>query len=161
MSPKIKIEALRDRIREHQYLYYVLDQPEISDYDFDQLMRELEQLELEHPDLITPDSPTQRVGGAATGAFPTHQFSQPMLSLDNAYSVDELREWHQRVLQLAELPDVTYTAELKIDGLSIALIYENGLLAKLSLPMFARSNRFRSVSGRMFRSRFAAKSFSA
>ena len=130
MSPKTKIEALRDRIREHQYLYYVLDQPEISDYDFDQLMRELEQLEREHPELITPDSPTQRVGGAATGDFPSHQFSQPMLSLDNAYSVDELREWHQRVLQLAEMPAVTYTAELKIDGLSIALIYQDGLLAK-------------------------------
>src|SRR5688572_13401251 len=130
MSPKTKIEALRDRIREHQYLYYVLDQPELSDYDFDQLMRELEELERDHPELVTPDSPTQRVGGVASGAFPTHQFSQPMLSLDNAYSVEELREWHERVLQLAEMDSVTYTAELKIDGLSIALIYEDGLLAR-------------------------------
>jgi DNA ligase (NAD+) len=130
MSPKTKIEELRDRIREHQYLYYVLDQPTISDYDFDQLLRELEQLEREHPELITPDSPTQRVGGIAAGDFPTHNFSQPMLSLDNAYSVEELREWHERVLQLAETDSVAYTAELKIDGLSIALLYEDGFLAK-------------------------------
>ncbi|HZI51579.1 MAG TPA: NAD-dependent DNA ligase LigA [Terriglobia bacterium] len=130
MSPKTKIEELRDKIREHQYLYYVLDQPTLSDYDFDQLMRELEELERDHPELVTPDSPTQRVGGVASGAFPTHQFSQPMLSLDNAYSVEELREWHERVLQLAEMDSVTYTAELKIDGLSIALIYEDGLLAR-------------------------------
>jgi DNA ligase (NAD+) len=130
MSPKAKIEELRDRIREHQYLYYVLDQPTISDFEFDQLVRELEALEHEHPELITPDSPTQRVGGIATGSFPTHHFGQPMLSLDNAYSVEELREWHQRVLQLAGTDSVSYTAELKIDGLSIALIYEDGLLVK-------------------------------
>jgi len=130
MSPKTKIEELREKIREHQYLYYVLDEPAITDFDFDQMVRELEALEREHPELITPDSPTQRVGGIATGSFPTHSFGQPMLSLDNAYSVEELREWHARVLQLAGTESVTYTAELKIDGLSIALIYEEGLLAK-------------------------------
>ena len=130
MSPKLKIEELRDRIREHQYLYYVLDQPTITDFEFDQMVRELEALERDHPELITPDSPTQRVGGIATGSFPTHDFGQPMLSLDNAYSVEELREWHERVLQLAGTKAVTYTAELKIDGLSIALIYQDGLLAK-------------------------------
>jgi DNA ligase (NAD+) len=130
MSLKTKIESLRDQIRDHQYRYYVLDQPTISDYDFDQMLRELEQLEREHPELITPDSPTQRVGGIAAGAFPTHSFSQPMLSLDNAYSVEELREWHARVLQLAETETVRYMVELKIDGLSIALIYEDGILAR-------------------------------
>jgi DNA ligase (NAD+) len=130
MSPKTKIEELREQVREHQYRYYVLDQPIISDYDFDQLLRELEELERQHPELITPDSPTQRVGGMAAAAFPTHQFGQPMLSLDNAYSVEELREWHDRVLQLAKQESVDYVAELKIDGLSIALLYEDGLLAK-------------------------------
>jgi DNA ligase (NAD+) len=130
MSLKTKIEELRAKIRDHQYRYYVIDRPTISDYDFDQLFRELEQLEREHPELITPDSPTQRVGGVASGDFPTHTFTQPMLSLDNAYSVDELREWHNRVLQLAEVNSMQYTAELKIDGLSISLLYENGALAK-------------------------------
>jgi DNA ligase (NAD+) len=130
MSPKTKIEELRDKIREHQYRYYVLDQPTITDFEFDQLLRQLEALEHENPELITPDSPTQRVGGIATGSFPTHRFGQPMLSLDNAYSVEELRDWHQRVLQLAGTDSVTYTTELKIDGLSIALIYEDGLLVK-------------------------------
>ena len=130
MSLKSKIEALRDQIRDHQYRYYVLNQPTISDFDFDQMFRELEELERDHPELITPDSPTQRVGGIVTGAFPTHNFSQPMLSLDNAYSVEELREWHGRVLQLAGMDSVNYTAELKIDGLSIALLYEDGILIK-------------------------------
>src|SRR5262245_27650009 len=130
MSPKTKIEELRERVREHQYRYYVLDQPTISDYEFDQLLHELEELERQHPELITPDSPTQRVGGMAAGDFPTHRFSQPMLSLDNAYSVEELRDWHDRVLQLAKQDSVDYGAELKIDGLSIALLYEDGLLAK-------------------------------
>ena len=130
MSLKTKIESLREQVREHQYRYYVLASPTISDYDFDQLLRELEQLEREHPELITPDSPTQRVGGAAAEGFPTHNFSQPMMSLDNAYSVEELREWHNRVLQLAGLSAVDYVAELKIDGLSIALLYEDGVLVK-------------------------------
>lgn len=130
MSLKSQIESLREEIREHQHRYYVLAQPTISDYDFDQLLRLLENLEREHPDLITPDSPTQRVGGIAESAFPTHEFSQPMLSLDNAYSAEELREWHQRVLSLSKQESVDYVAELKIDGLSIALLYEDGVLAK-------------------------------
>jgi DNA ligase (NAD+) len=130
MSPKQRIESLREQIRDHQHRYYVLAQPIISDYDFDQLLRELEKLESEHPELITPDSPTQRVGGIAESGFPTHEFSQPMLSLDNAYSAEELREWHQRVLSLSKEDSVDYVAELKIDGLSIALLYEEGLLAK-------------------------------
>jgi len=130
MSLKSQIESLREQIREHQHRYYVLAQPTISDYDFDQLLRQLEQLESEHPELITPDSPTQRVGGIAESGFPTHEFSQPMLSLDNAYSMEELREWHERVLSLSKLESVDYVAELKIDGLSIALLYEDGLLSR-------------------------------
>ena len=125
-----RIAQLREEIREHEHRYYVLTQSSISDYDFDQLMRELKQLESENPDLITPDSPTQRVGGEPAKEFPAHRFSRPMLSLDNAYSEDELRDWHRRVTQLAETESVDYVAELKIDGLSIALIYEDGLLTK-------------------------------
>src|SRR5262245_39886763 len=125
-----RITQLRDEIRQHEYRYYVLDEPSISDYEFDQLMRELKQLEAENPDLVTPDSPTQRVGGEPAKEFPTHRFSRPMLSLENAYSEEELRDWHRRVTQLAETESVDYVAELKIDGLSVALIYEDGLLVK-------------------------------
>jgi DNA ligase (NAD+) len=129
-SIRAQIEDLRNRIREHENRYWVLASPTISDFEFDQMLRELQRLEQEHPDLVTPDSPTQRVGGIATSDFPTHQFSRPMISLDNAYSTEELLEWHARVLQLAKLDSVEYIAELKIDGLSIALIYENGILSK-------------------------------
>src|SRR6185369_10567742 len=125
-----RIAQLREEIREHEYRYYVLDQPSISDYDFDQLMRELKQLEADNPDLVTLDSPTQRVGGEPAKEFPTHRFSRPMQSLENAYSEEELRDWHRRVTQLAETDSVEYVAELKIDGLSVALIYEDGLLTK-------------------------------
>src|SRR5262245_45254194 len=125
-----RIEELRGQIREHEYRYYVLDQPVISDYEFDQLMRELQRLEAEHPEFITPDSPTQRVGGEPAKEFPTYRFSRPMQSLENAYSEEELRDWARRVVQLAETEAVDYVAELKIDGLSVALIYKNGLLDK-------------------------------
>src|SRR5690349_8531778 len=124
------VEELRQQIREHEYRYYVLDQPVISDFDFDQLMRELQQFEHEHPELITPDSPTQRVGGEPAKEFPTYTFSRPMLSLENAYSEEELEDWARRVMQLAETESIDYVAELKIDGLSVALICENGLLDK-------------------------------
>src|SRR5215813_12025010 len=124
------VEELRQQLREHEYRYYVLDQPAISDFDFDQLMRELKQLEAEHPELITPDSPTQRVGGEPAKEFPTHTFSRPMLSLENAYSEEELTDWARRVTQLAETDAVDYVVELKIDGLSVALIYENRMLDK-------------------------------
>ncbi len=125
-----RIEELRNQIREHEYRYYVLDQPTISDYEFDQLMRELQRLELEHPELVTPDSPTQRVGGEPAKAFPSHTFAQAMMSLENAYSEEELRDWHRRVTQLAGADSIDYVTELKIDGLSVALIYENGVLNK-------------------------------
>ena len=125
-----RIEDLRNQIREHEYRYYVLDQPAISDYEFDQLMLKLQKLEQEHPEFVTPDSPTQRVGGEPAKAFPSHTFRRPMLSLENAYSEEELHDWHRRVTQLAATEAVDYVTELKIDGLSVALIYENGLLSK-------------------------------
>ncbi len=125
-----RIEQLREQIREHEHRYYVLDQPLISDFEFDQRMRELQQLEHENPELITRDSPTQRVGGEPAKEFPTHPFSRPMMSLENAYSEDELKDWARRVVQLAKTEEVDYVAELKIDGLSVSLIYENGLLSK-------------------------------
>src|SRR5215472_14765791 len=87
-----RIEELRQQLREHEYRYYVLDEPTISDFDFDQMMRELKQIEAEHPELITPDSPTQRVGGEPAKEFPSFTFSRPMLSLENAYSEEELEE---------------------------------------------------------------------
>src|SRR5438034_6339788 len=93
-----RIEKLRDQLREHEYRYYVSDKPTISDYEFDQLMRELKQLEEKHPELITPDSPTQRVGGQPAKAFPTFTFSRPMLSLENANSEEELIDWGRRVV---------------------------------------------------------------
>src|SRR5260221_6502659 len=97
-SPAIqkKIEVLREKIRHHEYRYYVLDDPEISDADFDKLMNELKRLEAEHPELVTPDSPTQRVGGKPREGFVKARHSSPMLSLDNAYSEDELRDWERR-----------------------------------------------------------------
>jgi DNA ligase (NAD+) len=118
-----KIEKLRDQIRHHEYLYYVLDQPEISDTEFDRLMQQLKQLEKEHPDLVTPDSPTQRVGGKPREGFVKVPHSSPMLSLDNAYNEQELREWDRRVRDLSGRADVEYVCELKLDGLSMALRY--------------------------------------
>jgi DNA ligase (NAD+) len=125
-----KIEALRDKIRHHEYLYYVLDNPEISDQDFDRLMQQLKDLEAEHPSLITPDSPTQRVGGKPREGFVKVRHSSPMLSLDNTYSEEELRSWERRVHELSGRKDVDYVCELKLDGMSLALIYENGTLAR-------------------------------
>ncbi len=125
VAPNItrKIEKLRDELRHHEHLYYVLDAPEISDAEYDALMNELKRLEAEHPELITPDSPTQRVGGKPAEGFRKAQHSRPMLSLDNAYTADELRDWDRRVHELAGSLQVEYTAELKLDGLSVALLY--------------------------------------
>jgi DNA ligase (NAD+) len=125
-----KIAALREKIRHHEHLYYVLDQPAISDAEFDRLMQQLKDLEAEHPDLITPDSPTQRVGGKPREGFVKVPHSSPMLSLDNTYSEDELRAWERRVHELTGRSDVDYVCELKLDGMSLALIYEDGKLAR-------------------------------
>jgi DNA ligase (NAD+) len=125
-----KIEALREKIRHHEYLYYVLDQPEISDFEFDNLMQELQQLETEHPRLITPDSPTQRVGGKPREGFLKVRHSSPMLSLDNTYSEEELRDWERRVHELSGRREVDYVCELKLDGMSLSLGYDDGHLVR-------------------------------
>jgi DNA ligase (NAD+) len=119
-----RIEKLREKLRHHEHLYYVLDKPEISDAEYDALMNELKKLEAAHPGLITPDSPTQRVGGKPAEGFRKANHSRPMLSLDNAYNQEELADWDRRVHELAGNLAVEYTAELKLDGLSVALRYE-------------------------------------
>src|SRR5580704_14378297 len=131
-SPAIKkkTEALREKIRHHEYLYYVLDNPELTDAQFDKLMNELKRLEEEHPELITPDSPTQRVGGMPREGFVKAKHSSPMLSLDNAYSEEELREWERRVHELTGRTDLEYMCELKLDGMSLALVYRDGRLER-------------------------------
>src|SRR6202789_716627 len=125
-----KIEALREKIRHHEYLYYVQDQPEIGDSEFDKLMREWKDLEAEQPELLTADSPTQRVGGKPREGFVKVRHSSPMLSLDNTYNEDELRDWERRVHDLSGRSDVDYVCELKLDGMSLALIYEDGKLVR-------------------------------
>ncbi len=125
-----EIEKLRDEIRRHEYLYYVKDQPEVSDGEFDRLMERLKELEREHPELISPDSPTQRVGGEPSPEFPKVRHSRPMMSLDNTYSIKELQDWDRRVRELAGRDKVEYMAELKLDGLSMSLIYEDGRLVR-------------------------------
>jgi DNA ligase (NAD+) len=125
-----KIEALREKIRHHEYLYYVLDRPEISDFEFDKLMQELQQLEAEHPNLITPDSPTQRVGGKPREGFVKVRHSSQMLSLDNTYSEEELRAWERRVHELSGRKNVDYVCELKLDGMSLSLGYDGGQLVR-------------------------------
>src|SRR5579884_91606 len=120
-----RIEELRETIRHHEHLYYVLDAPEISDAEYDKLVRELEALEKQHPELITPDSPTQRVGGKPKEGFAKVQHSRPMLSLDNVTSEEELRDWDRRVRQLAgPKEEISYVCEYKLDGLSMALRYQ-------------------------------------
>jgi DNA ligase (NAD+) len=123
-----EIEKLRNEIRYHEHRYYVLDDPEISDLEFDKLMKRLQELEERNPGLVTPDSPTRRVGGTPAAEFPKVRHSTPMLSLDNTYSVDELRDFDRRVRELSGRSTVEYVGELKLDGLSMALTYEDGLL---------------------------------
>jgi len=125
-----KIEALREKIRNHEHLYYVLDNPEISDTEFDKLMQQLQQLEAEHPTLIAPDSPTQRVGGRPREGFVKVRHSSPMLSLDNTYNEEELRAWERRVHELTGRKDVDYVCELKLDGMSLSLGYDDGQLVR-------------------------------
>ncbi|HEX5082450.1 MAG TPA: NAD-dependent DNA ligase LigA [Blastocatellia bacterium] len=125
-----EIAALRGEILEHDHRYYTLSKPVISDVEYDALMRRLRDLESERPDLITPDSPTQRVSGQVAEGFEEYFHKRPMLSLDNSYSIDDLRAWAKRCEKLAEGRAFDYVAELKIDGLSISLIYEQGALAR-------------------------------
>lgn len=125
---KSRIEQLRQDIRRHDYLYYVLNQPEISDREYDKLFAELKQLESEHPELIVPTSPTQRVSEQPVDGFEPVEHKVPMLSIDNTYNEEELREFDRRVAKGLEGAEYSYTVELKIDGLAISLRYENGLL---------------------------------
>lgn len=125
-----RAEALRKAIRHHSYLYYVLDRPEITDFEFDKLYRELVDLEAAHPELVTPDSPTQRVGGKASDDFRKVRFRKPMLSLTNVFNGEELREFDRRVKNGLGTEDVKYVTELKIDGLSMNLVYEEGRLVQ-------------------------------
>jgi DNA ligase (NAD+) len=124
-----RIEALRDKIRYHEHRYYVLDAPEISDVEFDRLMDELIALEGEHRELVTPDSPTQRVGGQPSGQFASVPHSTPMLSLSKTTSEAELRDWERRIHDLTGVSKVDYVCELKLDGMSMALRFEGGALA--------------------------------
>ncbi|MBI3653828.1 MAG: NAD-dependent DNA ligase LigA [Acidobacteria bacterium] len=128
-TPASEMARLRQEIQHHDELYYLQSAPEISDYDYDQLMQRLKELEAAHPELVTTDSPTQRVSGRPAEGFNEYRHRRPMLSLDNTYSMDDLREWDKRVRRGVGLPQVEYVAELKIDGLSISAIYENRMLA--------------------------------
>ena len=124
-----RIQLLRRDLERHNYLYYVLAQPEIPDQEYDRLYRELVELETEFPELVTPDSPTQRVGGEPLKAFTTRRHAVPMMSLDNTYSEAELRDFDRRARELLGVQAIAYSVEPKIDGVSISLRYENGALA--------------------------------
>jgi len=134
-APARRVDELRREILHHEHRYYVLDDPEISDTEYDDLLRELQQLEREHPDLLTPDSPTQRVGGKPLDKFHQVEHPEPMLSLGNARNEEELRAWEKRLLNRLdaldiEAADVRFVSEPKIDGLAISLVYENGVLVR-------------------------------
>jgi len=125
---KQKIEKLRALINYHNHRYYVLDSPEISDAEYDELMHQLVQIEAEHPELVTSDSPTQRIGAAPVEAFGVVEHRLPLLSLGNAFSHEELLAWHKRILNLTEGQDLEFVCEMKMDGLAIALTYVDGRL---------------------------------
>jgi len=129
-----KVESLRSEIRHHNYLYHVLDDPEVADAGYDRLVRELTALEKENPELVTPDSPTQRVGAEPIKAFGTVQHQIPMLSLDNAFSEEELKDFHRRVTDRLDIEDdageLAYSAEPKLDGVAVSLLYEAGYLVR-------------------------------
>src|SRR5262245_54204927 len=123
-----RIEELRQQINYHNHLYYVEARTEISDREFDRLLDELTKLEAEHPELVTPDSPTQRVGGQPITGFKQVKHRQPMLSIDNTYSADELRDFDRSISKMLGGETITYVTELKIDGVAVSLTYENGKL---------------------------------
>ena len=130
---KKKAEALRERIRYHNHLYHALDAPEIPDSEYDRMLRELQSLEAEYPSIVTADSPTQRVGAEPVSAFDTVEHQLPMLSLDNAFSEEELSDFHRRVTERLGLDsgeDLAYAAEPKLDGAAVSLLFENGALIR-------------------------------
>jgi len=124
------IHRLREEIRRHDDLYYLQDNPELSDKEYDELIEKLRQLEEKHPEFLTPDSPTQRVGGRPAEGFPEFIHRRPMLSLDNSYNIDELRAFDQRCRKLAAGREIEYVTELKIDGLSLSIHYDNGIFRR-------------------------------
>ncbi len=133
LTTKEKIEQLRDVVRHHDRKYYVENNPEITDYEYDQLVKELQQLEKTHPEFITSDSPTRRVGGEPLTQFPTVEHKIPMLSIDNTYSDKELNEFDHRIKRMAGIDahkDIEYVVELKIDGIAVTLWYEKGLFVR-------------------------------
>jgi DNA ligase (NAD+) len=129
-DPAIQIEQLREELRHHEHQYYVLDDPEITDAEYDALLRQLQALETQHPELLTPDSPTQRVGGKAREGFIKVRHSSPMLSLDNALNETELRDFDRRIRDLLGNTEYRYVTELKLDGLSMAAYYRDGKFAQ-------------------------------
>lgn len=124
------IESLREQLLQHDYLYYVMAQPEISDQDYDRLLRQLESLEKDYPEWITPESPTQRVGGILVGGFQPVPHRAPMLSLANTYNENEVLEWDDRLRKVLDLTEFNYMVEPKIDGVSLSLVYESGKLVR-------------------------------
>jgi DNA ligase (NAD+) len=129
MSPEEQVARLREQIERANTAYYINDAPEISDAEYDRLFRELQALEVEHPELQSPDSPTQRLGVVAPTAFAKHTHRRPMLSLANAFSAEELDEWEERNARLVpEVRTAGYTTEIKIDAAAVSLTYENGRL---------------------------------
>jgi DNA ligase (NAD+) len=125
-----RVEELRDLLNRYNYEYYVLDSPTVSDAEYDELMNELRQIEEQHPELVTPDSPTQRIGAEPSSAFGTIRHEIPMLSLSNVYSYDELSEWVARVFRLAGTDKIEFATEPKIDGSAVSIMYRNGLLER-------------------------------
>ncbi|HMO35748.1 MAG TPA: NAD-dependent DNA ligase LigA, partial [Gemmatales bacterium] len=130
MSPAVEIARLRQEIQKHDRLYYLEAAPVISDREYDQLMHRLLQLEKQHPELVTPDSPSQRVGGAPLQGFSQVRHTVPMLSIENTYNPEELREFDARVRKLLKNQEFDYVVEQKVDGVSVSLVYEKGLLVQ-------------------------------
>ncbi len=130
MNIEQQIQSLRDELREHNYKYYVLDQPSITDFEFDMKLKELQKLEAEHPEFHDPTSPTLRVGGMVTKNFETVAHEHRMYSLENSYSKEDLEDWEKRIQRILGDVEVQFTCELKYDGASISLTYEEGQLVR-------------------------------
>ena len=127
---RLRVDELRSLLDRYNYEYYVLDQPSVSDAEYDSLMNELRRIESEHPELVSPESPTQRVGITPSSAFGTVRHETPMLSLGNVYSQEELAEWAERVFRLAGRRDIQFVTEPKIDGSAVSILYRNGFYVR-------------------------------
>ena len=125
-----RIEALRDEIRRHDHLYYVTATPEISDLEYDRLLKSLQELESQHPEFMAADSPTQRIGDRPVPQLSQAQHRSPMLSIDNTYGIDDLRKHGQRIIRLLDGAQPSWVVELKVDGVAVSLVYEHGKLTR-------------------------------